>query len=75
VQKKYNLGKGKLSDGQDQWYEVHLFIRQDQPLIRRKEVSGEEELLNTTRILFKSSEGARQALATLKSILAETEAK
>lgn len=75
VQKKYNLGKGRLSDGQDQWYEVYLFTRQDQLLIRRKEASGEEETLSTARMLFKSQEGTKQALAILKRMLAETQAR
>ncbi len=73
VQKKYNLGKGKLSDGQDSWFEIHFFTQKDQPLITRKDkTSSEAEQVSTVRVMFKSQEGAKQAMATLRSVLAVT---
>jgi hypothetical protein len=75
VQKKYPLGNGNLTDGQDQWYEIHFFTQGDQPLISRKETTGEEEKLNTVRLLFKSQEGARQALSIFRKVFQELNPK
>jgi hypothetical protein len=75
VQKKYPLGNGKLTDGQDQWFEIHFFTQGDRPLISRKETTGEEEKLNTVRLLFKSQEGARKALSTFRKVFQEMNPK
>lgn len=70
VQKQYPLGNGTLSDGQAAWFEIHLFTRQNQPLIQRKDRSDQAvEMSTTVRLLFKSQEGARQALAVLRSMV------
>ncbi|MBC7922524.1 MAG: hypothetical protein H7Z75_15700 [Ferruginibacter sp.] len=70
VKKKYDLGKRKLSDGQDSWFEIHFFTRQNRALISRKDVaSGEKELSNTVRLLFKSGDGARKTLSALREVL------
>ena len=70
VRKQYNLGKGKLSDGQANWFEIHFFTRQNQPLISRRDVaSGERELFNTVRLLFKSQDGAKKTLVALREVL------
>jgi hypothetical protein len=72
TQRNYNVGKGKLTDGQAIWYEIHLFTRQQKPLIAMRDLDTRKtEHVSEMRLLFKTKEAAQKGLVHLRSLVGE----
>lgn len=70
VQKKYDLKGGKLTDGQDNWFEVQFKMLQGKPLIQMRDTGARtNENIATMRLVFKTQESARNTLTHLRKIL------
>ncbi|MDJ1498182.1 hypothetical protein QNI19_34890 [Cytophagaceae bacterium DM2B3-1] len=69
MQRKYNLKNNKLLEGPLSWYELQINTKGQLPVV--KEQSHKESQLrriNQFRIIFKTQEGAKKALAALKEL-------
>jgi hypothetical protein len=72
VEKKYNYENGKLKEGPTSWFEVQLFTKDKKPSIRKRELETKQtEFITTVSLLFKSKEGAKEALALFKNAISE----
>ena len=72
VEKRYDYGNGTLKEGPATWFEVQLFTRGQKPSIRKRELETRQtEFTDTVSILFKSKEGAKEALALFKNAISE----
>lgn len=72
IEKRYDYGIGALKEGNPYWFEVQLFTKDEQPAIQKRDVeSRQTERVATVSLIFKSKTGARQALTSLKSVIAK----
>jgi hypothetical protein len=72
VEKKYNYENGKLKEGPTSWFEVQLFTKDKKSSIRKRELETKQtEFITTVSLLFKSKEGAKEALALFKNAISE----
>jgi hypothetical protein len=70
IEKKYNYGESKLEQGPDSWYELELVTKNNKPSIKKADVmSKQTEQIASVNLLFKSMQGAKQALALFKNQL------
>jgi hypothetical protein len=70
VEKKYDYGESKLEEGPHTWYELELFTRMNKPSIQKVDmISKQSENIASLNLLFKSKQGAIQALALFKKHL------
>jgi hypothetical protein len=72
VEKKYDIGNGKLKEGKPGWFEVQLFTKDKKAAILKRDIeSKEQEKVSTVSLLVKEKEPARQLLTLLKDVLNE----
>jgi len=72
VEKRYDYGNGTLKEGPASWFEMQLFTRGNKPYIRKKELETRQtEFTDTVSVLFRSKEGAKEALALFKTAISE----
>lgn len=67
VQKKFDYGNGKLTEGNPYWFEVQVRTQQNKPLIKQKDLESQEtNYLSSVGLIFKTQEGAKSAYKLLK---------
>lgn len=70
VEKKYNIGNGKLTEGNPGWFEVQLFTKNNKlAIIKREQESIQQEILTTVSLIVKDEDTARQVQRSLKTAL------
>ena len=70
VEKKYNIGTGKLKEGNPGWFEVQVFSRDTGNTSTRRELdSKQSEKVSTVSLIVKEKDTAKKVIAILKGVL------
>ncbi|QHT70642.1 hypothetical protein GXP67_30310 [Rhodocytophaga rosea] len=70
IEKKYDYGEGKLEQGPDTWYELELISSHKKFSITKVDmISKQTENIASVNLLFKSKNGAKEAMALFKNEL------